>query len=148
MSHVTKWTSVSKIALKGLSVTGVSYETQFISKEPKLVSTLSETKRLVSVVSRNSGKASIEVLVEPKLTTLDDNNWNNCNDGKCSMDMVKQNGRFDNCNVSFFFLGLFHFFVLFCCDLSFCFVALHVPLSFGSRSKTKSFCFTKQNETA
>ena len=40
----------------------VSYETRFIWKqpklEPKLVSTLSETKRLVSVVSRNSETAS------------------------------------------------------------------------------------------
>jgi hypothetical protein len=46
----------------------VSYETRFISKEPKLepklVSTLSETKKLVSVVSRNSETASFIVLVE------------------------------------------------------------------------------------
>ncbi len=55
--------------------TWVSYETQIISKEPKLeeklVSTLSETKRLISVVSRNSEIAGFGVSVEPKLTTLD-----------------------------------------------------------------------------
>ncbi len=54
----------------------MSYETQFkISKQPKvesqLVLTLSETKRLVLVVSQNSEAASFRVLDDPKLTTLD-----------------------------------------------------------------------------
>jgi hypothetical protein len=53
----------------------MSYKTRFISKqpkvEPKLVSTLSETKRLVSVVSRNSKTAGFGVLVESKQKTLD-----------------------------------------------------------------------------
>jgi hypothetical protein len=51
--------------------TRVPYKTRFRTKKPKLVSTLSKTNRLVSVVSRNSESADFEVLVEPKLTTLD-----------------------------------------------------------------------------
>jgi hypothetical protein len=64
-----------------------------------------------------------------------------------------------NSNVSSFFLGLFHFtlcFALIHCDVSlFCHVALQfglfqfvsVQLTFGSRSKTKMYCFTKQTKT-
>ncbi len=54
----------------------LSYETRFIQKllkqEPKLVLTLSVTKRLVSVVSRNSETASFRVWLEPKLTPLNE----------------------------------------------------------------------------
>jgi hypothetical protein len=46
----------------------VSYETRFVSKEPKLVLTLYETKRLVLFVSGNSKTASFGVSVEAKLT--------------------------------------------------------------------------------
>jgi hypothetical protein len=53
----------------------VFYETQLISKEsksePKLVLILSKRKRLVSVVSQNSKRASFMVSLKPKLTTLD-----------------------------------------------------------------------------
>jgi hypothetical protein len=53
----------------------VSYKAWFVSKEPKLglklVSALSETKRLLSIVLQNSETAGFGFLVEPKLTTLD-----------------------------------------------------------------------------
>ncbi len=53
----------------------MSYKTRFISKEPelelKLVLTLSETKKLVMVVLQKSKTASLGVLIEPKLKTLD-----------------------------------------------------------------------------
>jgi hypothetical protein len=48
-----------------------SYGIRFMPKEPELVSKLSETKRLVWDVSRNSEIASFGVSVKPKLTTLD-----------------------------------------------------------------------------
>jgi hypothetical protein len=52
----------------------VYYETRLIAKEPELgpqlVFTLSETKRLVLVISRNSKTASFGVSIEPKLSTL------------------------------------------------------------------------------
>ncbi len=54
----------------------MSCETRLILKEPKiepkLALTLSETKILVSAVSRNSEAACFGVLVEPKLITLDE----------------------------------------------------------------------------
>jgi hypothetical protein len=60
----------------------VSYETRFVSNEPKLelklVLTLSdETKRLVSVVLRKSGTACFGILVEPKQQLWMQNNCNN-----------------------------------------------------------------------
>ncbi len=51
----------------------MSYKTQFISKEPKLVSTLSKTKKLVLVVSRNGKTAGFEMLIGMKLTALEAN---------------------------------------------------------------------------
>jgi hypothetical protein len=51
----------------------VSYETWFISKEPKQVLTLSETKRLVLVDLQNCKTTSFGVSAELKLTTLDAN---------------------------------------------------------------------------
>ncbi len=54
----------------------VSYEIRFVSKEPKLVLTLTETKRLVTVVSQNSETASLGVSVEPKLTASDEKQSN------------------------------------------------------------------------
>jgi hypothetical protein len=49
----------------------MSYETRFLSKEPKLVLTPSETKRLVLVVSGNSETAGFGISVGLKLTPLD-----------------------------------------------------------------------------
>ncbi len=68
---------------------GVSYQTRFKLKEPelepKLVLTLSKTKRLFLVVSQNSKTASFGDLVEPKITTLDAKQLHKHNLTHCSL---------------------------------------------------------------